>query len=62
MNYKLGWTQLDGYVNGARGFKAKKKKRIGPIAYVDTDLKAMYLYNATPTMLLVSGNHSSLVT
>lgn len=35
---------------GARGFKAKKKKRIGPIAYVDTDLKAMYLYNATPTM------------
>lgn len=35
---------------GARGFKAKKTGRIGPIAYVDTDLKAMYLCNVTQTM------------
>jgi len=51
MNYRLGWTQLDGYINGSRRIQSKKKKgRIGPIAYTDVDLKARYLYNTARTM------------
>lgn len=49
INHRLGWAQLDSYMNGSERSQSKKKERESNGVYGHR-FKAVYLYDVTFTM------------